>query len=88
MSVLTQLDEIREELEKRFPGWQVWYVRNLNGSTTWCARPWPLINASSPEQLIADVIQAHTEAAAEWPALAGFGDYATHAPAIKQVGSF
>ena len=55
--------------------------------TVWCAQPWPLINSGSPEHLAAEIAQAHTEAAADWPALANRTDYAVSAPGIPQAES-
>lgn len=85
MADLTALDKIKHELEEQFPGWHIWYVPHVNGPTTWCAQPWPLINSSSPEHLAAEIAQAHTEAAADWPALANRTDYAVSAPGIPQA---
>jgi hypothetical protein len=45
------LDAIKADLEDRFPGWQVWYVPHNNRTVTWCARPHPLLNENSPEDL-------------------------------------
>lgn len=70
MSRLDELDRIAAELRQRNPGWQIWFVPKLGKDATWCARPWPLINSTSPEQLEADIAQAHAEAAEIWPALA------------------
>ena len=51
-SYLTVLDERKRELEQDNPGWQIWYVPHSAGrSVTWCARPLPLLNADSPEEL-------------------------------------
>jgi hypothetical protein len=69
MSYLQELDQIAAELRQRHPGWQVWFVPGI-GTVTWCARPYPLINAQTPEQLEAEIAQAHAEAAEHWPALA------------------
>jgi hypothetical protein len=44
------LDQAKAELEDANPGWQVWYVPHLNG-TTWCARPEPGLSEDSPEDL-------------------------------------
>jgi hypothetical protein len=46
-SFLTELDERKHELERGNPGWQIWYVPHTNRTVTWCARPWPLLNAVS-----------------------------------------
>jgi hypothetical protein len=70
----------KRELEERFPGWHIWYVPCVNGPTTWCAQPWPLINSGSPEHLAAEIRNAPEEAAAGWPALASIEDYAVTAP--------
>jgi hypothetical protein len=45
-----ELDRIKADLEQRFPGWQVWWVR-APGSTVWCARRVPQLQAESPEEL-------------------------------------
>ena len=87
MSFLHQLDVMQRELQAQFPGWHIWYVPHLDKSVAWCAQPWPLINASSPDHLIAEIAQAHTEAAADWPALASIEDYGTHAPGIRRAES-
>ncbi len=83
-SRLQQMDVTRAELAQQFPGWQVWYVPALGG-TTWCARPWPLLNCPSPEHLAAAITEAHNAAAADWPALANRADYAVTAPGIPQA---
>jgi hypothetical protein len=43
--------ERRRELERQFPGWEIWYVPQEPDSATWCARPQMLIGAESPEDL-------------------------------------
>ncbi len=83
---LPELDRIKHELEQQFPGWHLWYVPRSKGGVTWCAQPWPLINSQSPEHLAAEIMQAHTEASADWPALAGIGDYGMVAPGIPRAG--
>lgn len=51
-SYLTVLDERKRELEQDNAGWQIWHVPHLaSRSVTWCARPLPLLNADSPEEL-------------------------------------
>jgi len=37
--------ERRRELERQFPGWEIWYVPRRPVSATWCARPRMLISA-------------------------------------------
>lgn len=50
-SFLTALDRIRDELAQRYPGWQIWYSPRTDRTVVWCARPNPLLNEASPEQL-------------------------------------
>ena len=78
------LDRIKRDLEEQFPGWHIWFVPRSAGGVAWCAQPWPLINTRSTEHLAAEITQAHTEAAADWPALAGIEDYARGAPGIQR----
>ena len=59
MSFLTELDELKRELEERHPGWQVWFVpHSLNRTVTWCARPNPLLNEDSPAHLSEAILAA------------------------------
>jgi len=51
--------ERRRELERQFPGWEIWYVPREPDSATWCARPQLLITADSPEDLAAAIRAAH-----------------------------
>jgi hypothetical protein len=60
MSFLTELDRLKHELEERHPGWQIWFVPKLDRTVTWCARPHPLLNEASPEELSAAIRQAGT----------------------------
>ena len=53
--------ERRRELERQFPGWEIWYVPREPDSATWCARPQMLINADSPEDLAAAIRAAHSQ---------------------------
>src|SRR5215467_7708129 len=52
--------ERRRELERQFPGWEIWYVPREPDSATWCARPRMLIGADSPEDLAAAIRAAHS----------------------------
>jgi hypothetical protein len=63
MSYLTELDELRRQLEEQNPGWQIWYVPHLDRSITWCARPRPLLNEDSPESLAQAITQAEASRA-------------------------
>jgi hypothetical protein len=47
--------ERRRELERRFPGWEIWYVPRGPDGATWRARPRMLINAEDPEDLAAAI---------------------------------
>ena len=51
--------ERRRELERQFPGWEIWYVPRQPGSASWCARPRMLIVAESPVDLAAALRAAH-----------------------------
>ncbi len=51
--------ERRRELERQFPGWEIWYVPREPDGATWCARPRMLLSAESPEDLAAAVRAAH-----------------------------
>ena len=51
--------ERRRELERQFPGWEIWYVPRQPGSATWRARPQMLLDAASPEDLAAAIGAAH-----------------------------
>jgi hypothetical protein len=61
-SYLTDLDQIKHDLEARYPGWQIWYVPgSVQPGATWCARPHPLLNAASPEDLAEEIEEADRE---------------------------
>jgi hypothetical protein len=47
--------ERRRELERQFPGWEIWYVPRGPDSATWRARPRMVINADGPEGLAAAI---------------------------------
>jgi len=65
--------ERRRELERQFPGWEIWYVPREPDSATWCARPQMLINADSPEDLAAAIRAAHSGSA--WSAWRQVGEH-------------
>ena len=50
-------DAAKGDLERRFPGWQCWYVRFPGTGVTWHARPrgrqQPVVHAATPEDLAA-----------------------------------
>ena len=47
--------ESRRELERQFPGWEIWYVPRGPDGATWRARPRMVINADGPEDLAAAI---------------------------------
>ena len=47
--------ERRRELERQFPGWEIWYVPRGPDSAIWRARPQMLLSADSPEDLAAAI---------------------------------
>lgn len=53
--------ERRRELERQFPGWEIWYVPREPDGATWCARPRMLLSAESPEDLATAVRAAHSQ---------------------------
>ena len=75
--------EEREErlaaLRQRFPGWQIW----ANGPA-WCARPWPLINASSAEELAEDITMAHGQPPYGSPSLASLRSYTARVKRLRE----
>lgn len=38
-----RLDEIRGQLERRFPAWRIWYVREIGGGAKWFAQQGQLV---------------------------------------------
>ena len=54
MSVLAELDRTQAELQSEFPGWRIWYVYRP-GKVSWAARPEPLLNTQSAEDLRAAI---------------------------------
>jgi len=75
--------EEREEqlaaLRQQFPGWQIWV-----SGPTWCARPMPLINADSPEDLAERIRTAHTAPPDGSPSLASWRSYAARVRALRE----
>ena len=69
-------DEVKRRLEQEWPGWSVWYVpRALGGGAVWSARPLPLLNADSPEELVAKIRTAHAEPGDQTQAIASLRSY-------------
>ena len=74
--------EHAEELEKlrqQFPGWQIW-----TSGPTWCARPWPLINCGSAEELAGQIRAAHMLPPSGSPSLAAWRSYRARARALRE----
>jgi hypothetical protein len=70
-----QLDELAAE----FPGWQVWC-----SGPVWCARPEPLINAGSPEELAERIRIAHSSPPDGSPSLATWRTYVTRRRQLRE----
>jgi hypothetical protein len=63
-SQLTFLDEHKLRLQQGNLGWQIWYVpKSVEKGAVWCARPLPLLNADSPEELQELIDQAGSDPA-------------------------
>jgi|SRR5487761_874762 hypothetical protein len=54
MSVLAELDRTQAEIQSEFPGWRIWYVYRP-GNVSWAARPEPVLNTQSAEDLRAAI---------------------------------
>lgn len=61
LSLLGELDRMQRELQDDYPGWQIWYVFNRDGSATWHARPKPWLSAPSPDDLRKLISQVHPQ---------------------------
>lgn len=73
-----------EDVEVEFPGWHAWNVRLPDGTVNWYARPFPLVSASSLDELRAEIRLAHQTREANWPSLASLEDYASRAPGVRE----
>ena len=79
--------ERRRELERQFPGWEIWYVPREADSATWCARPQMLIGAESPEDLAAAIRAAHSQVPSPDPVLlASPQDYPVRVRRLRELG--
>ena len=56
----------RRELERQFPGWEIWYVPRGPDGATWRARPRMLIDADDPEDLAAAIRAADNPVVPDW----------------------
>ena len=56
----TDLDAVREQLQRAHPGWRVWYVPHTGG-ITWCAQPTPTLNEASAEDLSKAIRETETD---------------------------
>jgi hypothetical protein len=77
--------ERRRELERQFPGWEIWYVPREPDSATWCARPQMLINAASPEDLAAGIRAAHRRVTPDPVLLASPRDYPARPRRLREL---
>jgi hypothetical protein len=73
-----------EDVEEQFPGWHAWNVSLPDGTVNWYARPFPLVSASSLDELRAEIRMAHQTREANWPSLASLEDYASRAPGFSE----
>jgi hypothetical protein len=78
--------ERRRELERQFPGWEIWYVPREPDRATWCARPRMLINAASPEDLAAAIRAAHGQVTPESLLLAAGRGYPAGVRRLSKLG--
>jgi len=74
-----------EGVEEQFPGWHTWNVSLPDGTVNWYARPFPLVSASSLDELRAEIRMAHQTREANWPSLASLEDYASRAPGFRKA---
>ncbi len=74
-------DRVRalRELEHAFPGWQIWLAGD-----TWCAKPTPLINAASAEELAERIKTAHSRPPDGAPPLASWRSYRARARQFRE----
>jgi hypothetical protein len=79
--------EHRRELERQFPGWEIWYVPREPDSATWCARPQLLIGADSPEDLAAAIRAAHSQVIPDSPLLAAPQGYPARVRRLRKLRS-
>jgi hypothetical protein len=68
-----------DELRRRFPGWQIWV-----SGPTWCARPEPLINAASAEELAERIRTAHSQPPDGSPSLASLRSYRARLKQLRE----
>lgn len=56
---MSQYDEIRNTLSRRWPGWHIWYVPRANGKpvVTWHAQRKPTIEATTSEGLEEEILR-------------------------------
>jgi hypothetical protein len=77
--------ERRCELERRFPGWEIWYVPREPDGATWRARPRMLINADDPEDLAAAIRVANNPVIPDSALLASPRGYAARARRLGRL---
>jgi hypothetical protein len=59
--VSDSLNEARRNLERRFPAWRIWYVRQLHGEARWFAQQgMRLLEEQQAEELAGTVEQIET----------------------------
>jgi hypothetical protein len=77
--------ERRRDLERQFPGWEIWYVPREPDSATWRARPQMLINADSPEDLAAAIRAARSQVMPDSLLLASPRGYPTRVRRLRKL---
>ncbi len=75
--------ERRRELERQFPGWEIWYVPRGPHGATWYARPRMLVNADDPEDLAAAIRAADNQAIPDCVLLASPRGHAARARRLR-----
>jgi hypothetical protein len=48
---LSELDKLLAELNRKYPGWRLWYVPTAVEGVKWCGHPLPNLACWSPDQL-------------------------------------
>jgi hypothetical protein len=83
---LSEYEKHRDELQREFPGWHVWFVPRTNPQgVTWYAQPWPLLNADTAEELAEDIREAHAAIPEGVPSLASWRSYRAR---LRQLRGF
>jgi hypothetical protein len=83
-----QAEQRKRELKEQFPGWHIWFVpHSASDGETWCAQPWPLINAGSADELTAAMRAAHQGPPFGSPSLASWRSYRARTRARREYAA-